>query len=434
MGKKVDRRGFIKTAVATGASLALGEGLLGGRPALADLLSEKRKTIDRNVRDYKLGQVSDDQVKSSVDSYMTEGISPRVVHARNADATNWSGSGWYGSAVNQTVLEGMVQQGLQELTGKSAWGDIWNDLFSHVQPSGYQVGQKIAVKVSFNNSSGNCSDSDNAIDALPQPVKALIAGLVAAGVQQNDIWIYDATGSSGRAIPDRFRTPILSSYSSVQFYGSNACSGVNPVSHGGDSSLTVQFADPGGILTDRLLTDVLYNATYVINMPVIKRHGIHPVSLGFKNHFGSINNITRGGNDNLHYYIDLGHALYSQTYSPMVDIFQNPNIRNKTVLTVGDALYGAFGATFVPPTSWNSFGDAPNSLLFATDPVAIDCVMIDLLVAEGRANNDAYHYLFAALTAGLGSCEGTIDNPGGNPWQTPYGSGYSTIDYLRIES
>ena len=361
------------------------------------------------------------------------GASGRVVHVHDPAATNWSGSGWYGDAVDQSVVNDMLLTGLQELTSKSSWADIWNNLFAQVQPSGYQVGQKIAIKVNFNNSgylNGGCSGTGNYIDALPHPVKALVAGLVGAGVEQDDIWIYDAT-VEGRIIPDRFRMPIRSSYPNVQFYGKGDCSEVNAVSHGGHSSLTVQFSDPHGNLSDRLLTDVLYQATYLINMPIIKRHGIHPVTLGFKNHFGSTNNVIRGGNDNLHVYINPSESLYSSTYSPMVDIFQNPNIKGKTILTVGDGLYGAFGGTLVPPTSWNTFGDAPNSLLFSKDPVAIDCVMIDLLAAEGRAGDDAYHYLFVAQDAGLGVCEGTRDHPGGDPWQTPYGSGYSEIQYTR---
>ena len=360
------------------------------------------------------------------------GTGPKVVHVRNGNATDWDGSGWYGDAVTQTAVDTMVQQGLQDLTGKSSWVDVWNDLFSQVQPSGYQVGQKIAIKVNFNNSynNGGCSGMGNIIDALPHPVKALLAGLVAAGVDQNDIWIYDAT-MNGREIPDRFRTPILSSYPAVQFYGKGECNGVNPVSHGGHSSLTVHFSDPHGNLSDRQLTDVLYNATYLINMPILKIHGIHPVSLGFKNHFGSINAIILGGNNDLHHYIMPSGDFYSPTYSPMVEMFQNTNIKDKTILTAGDALYGAFGAVIAPPTSWNTFGDAPNSLLFAKDPVAIDCVMIDLLVAEKGVKDDAYDYLFVAHDAGLGVCEGTRSNPGGDPWQEPYGSGYSQIQYLR---
>jgi len=432
MSKKIDRRQFIKGAAITGAGMALGGGLLYGRRALASLLAGGQGAIDQAIRDHKLGQISDADAQATVAAYMTTGETgkPRVVHIRDADATNWGGSGWYGDAINQTVVDAMVQRGLRELTGRNSWADIWNDLFSQVQP--YQAGRKIAIKVNFNNSS-SCGDSDNAIDALPQPVNALITGLVGAGVGQNDIWIYDAT-KNGRIIPDRFRTPILSSHSNVQFYGKGDCSGVNPVSHGGHTSLTVQFSDPDGNLSDRMLADVLYDATYVINVPIVKRHGgdaFIPVSLGFKNHLGSLNNIIRGGNDSLHTYLSASEALYRATYNPVVDIYSNPNIKDKTVLTLGDGLYGAAGATQGALVTWNIFSDAFNSLFFATDPVAVDCVMVDFLAAEGRVSQPgpAYDYLFCAAESGLGVCEGTRSNPGGDP----LGSGYQNIEYLRFD-
>lgn len=368
----------------------------------------------------------------------------RVVHVHDADATDWDGSGWYGDAVNQAAVDGMVEVGLQTLTGHSSWTDIWHSMFERAQPDGYQPGQKIAIKVNLNNSeypNGGCTGTGNAIDALPHPVKALVRGLVAAGVGQGDIWIYDATGqhAPGRIIPNRFRAPLIADFPDLQYYGlvesgyTDACfPGIVPVAFGGNTSLTVGFSDDR--ITGRTLTSLLAEATYLINMPILKRHGIHPVSLGFKNHLGSIDKVNIGADsDQLHLYIDPADAAhYSASYSPLVDIYKNPNIRDKTILTVGDALYGAFGATFEPPVTWHTFGDAPNSLLFSTDPVAIDCVMVDLLAAEGRADRGAYDYLFCAQEAGLGICEGTRANPGGSPWLTPYGSGYSAIEYIRL--
>jgi hypothetical protein len=55
------------------------------------------------------------------------------------------------------------------------------------------------------------------------------------------------------------------------------------------------------------------------------------------------------------------------------------------------------------------------------------------LAAEGRADDSAYDYLFVAQDAGLGVCEGTISSPGGDPWQTPHGSGYDEIRYTRYD-
>ncbi len=173
-------------------------------------------------------------------------------------------------------------------------------------------------------------------------------------------------------------------------------------------------------------------------MPIIKRHSgedFNPVTLSFKNHFGSIDRITGSGNDNLHHYIDITHDLYQTTYSPLVDIYLNPNIRDKTVLILGDGLYGGTGWGSEPIQSWSIFGDdACNSLFFGVDPVATDCVMADLIMAEGLVTTThTYDYLFCAHEAGLGTCEGTWDEPGGDPLRMPYGSGYQGIEYERVD-
>jgi hypothetical protein len=114
--------------------------------------------------------------------------------------------------------------------------------------------------------------------------------------------------------------------------------------------------------------------------------------------------------------------------------YRNSNIAGKTVLTVGDGLFGAFGVGNNAAISWSVLGGPANSLFFATDPVAVDCVMTDFIVAEGLVTKaHAYDYLFYASEIGLGLCEGTRPNPGGNPLQQPYGSGYSTIRYFRVD-
>jgi hypothetical protein len=153
-------------------------------------------------------------------------------------------------------------------------------------------------------------------------------------------------------------------------------------------------------------------------MPIMKPHGLPGVTLTFKNHFGNINfpNL-------LHSYIGPNEAHYSENYNPLIDIYLNPHIRDKTILVVGDALIAArrFNVT---PEPWTTFGNqVPNSMFFATDPVAIDSVMADLIDAEVTLLASAFDYLALAQNAGLGTFER------GDPW----GSGYSVIDYLKIE-
>jgi len=348
--------------------------------------------------------------------------SSRVVHVHDPDATSWSfsSSSYYWQHVSQSAVDRMVEEGLKTLTGTASVQEAWLQLLPNYQP-----GQVIAIKVNFNNAP-NCSDADNVIDALIEPVNSLIATLKAFGVPERDIWIFDAL----RALPDRFVGRLL--YGDVRLFDSRSKGCREDATFvSDDPHAEVSFQHPN--LTNRRLTDVVINADYLINMPIMKDHGISGVTLGFKNHFGTIDRVVGGSPDDLHIYINPSDYRYSPDYNPMLDIYLNPHIRDKTVLTVGDGLYGALGNTNVEPSRWSTFGnDAPNSLFFSRDPVAIDCVMLDILDAEPtshpqRSGGHADDYLELAEEAGLGTFER------GDPWQTPYGSGYSRIEYLRIE-
>ncbi len=384
-----------------------------------------------------------------------------VVHVRDANATSWpgtSGTRFY-DYVDTATVEAMLFDALQELTGQSSWAAIWSVLFNQVHSGGYQPGQKIAIKTSFNNSIfGNnaCGSHDNRIDAVPQLALALLNGLAAAGVQANDVYFYDASGSEsgqryGKTIPNYFRNPLKNAYPQVHFIGLNDCSGVQPPTYGKDPSLTVTFNDPWGQIPDRLLTDILYDATYIINMPIVKAHKpakpgssiAIPASISMKNHYGSINYVYASSNrSSLHEYMEInGGAYYTSTYNPVVDVNKHPIIKNKTALILADCLYGSTGSSDDAIKTWYIFGNQPaNSILVSTDPVALDCVAVDLLRLELPHQNNrnlddlrVYDFVFCAQEAGLGVCEGTRGNPGGDPLQTPYGSGYSNITYVRID-
>jgi hypothetical protein len=339
----------------------------------------------------------------------------RVVHVHDPDATNWNfSSGWYGNYVNQTVVTAMVERGLMELTGTNSVQAAWDIIIPNYQP-----GQKIAIKVNFNNN-GECDANDNEIDALIEPVNALLATLVSFGVAQGDISVIEPS----RRMPSRFYS--RRAYSGVRFldyakYGDGCADGeVSFV----DTYIT--FNHPN--LSPRRLPDAIVETDYLINMPIMKDHGITAVTLGFKNHFGSIDRIQKADPDDLHNYIKPDDPLYSTDYSPLVDIYMSPHIGGKTVLTVVDGLYVALNNTRAVPDTWQSFGNkAPNSLFFSTDPVAIDCVMLDILYNEPGSHpyqDHADDYLKIAANASLGTYDRNY------PWT---GGGYSNIDYVRTE-
>ncbi len=338
----------------------------------------------------------------------------RVIHVHNPKATHWNNQKRYWEYVDQQVVDQMMAKGMTTLTNTSSVEDAWRTLLP-----GYQPGDAIAIKLNFNNTIWeNCNQESGQINALPQPVNAVIAGLKSIGVDEKDIWLFDGVN---RIIPQYFVAGI--DYPNVRYF--DRCH--EPVTYDSQAeSAFVAFHPPNGVQmpTRQKIADLLLQARYLINMPILKSHGCSSITLGFKNHLGSIDN--PGG---LHSHIFLVSACgggFTPQYSPLVDLFLNPNIRDKTILTIGDGLFGGKGSEDTFPSSWSTFGGTvPNSLFFSTDPVAIDSVMADFLRGEPGAGvmNKADEYLFFAEQAELGKAER------GNPW----GKGYQDILYQRIE-
>jgi hypothetical protein len=338
--------------------------------------------------------------------------SNRVVHTHSIFATDWDYvTGWYGDYVSQAIVDRMTDRGVMDLTGTATRAEAWGAIIP-----AYAAGQKVAIKINLNNAS--CDDSDPVIDALPQPINSVILGLKAMGVPENDILVYDVThGWHNGEMPGRLVSKVTALYPGVQFHSNEAgCS----TALGYSASQKVHFTVLAGqSISDRPICNALVQAAYLINMPIMKKHGMAGVTLGFKNHFGSID-----GCNQVHWSVDLGDGNYLSTYSGLVDIYNNAHFKNKTVLTIGDGLYGArFNNYDEVPNPWPTFGNKPpNSLFFSKDPVAIDCVMYDFLEREGGVPSGSDDYLKLAYAGGLGTFE---------HWDGS--QHYHSIDYRPIE-
>ena len=393
----VKRRDFIK----------VGGALTGGAFALW-----LNKHLDRESDSFNFCQ-------TCVNRAHAQGVlNHKVVHVHAPNATDWDyGDSYYGSYVDQQVVNEMVDRGVMELTGTATTEEAWRVLVPVYQPGQTSV----AIKVNMNNNlwwcdacETGCEDWQLKIDALIHPINAVIRGLEQAypNLENSDIWVFDASPGpnppdSYRFLPERFKGACT--YPGVRFFdhGCGELAGFTS----DDSTAVIEWSNPGGIPTppNQKLTDVVVNATYLINMPILKRHGAAGISLGFKNHFGTIDNCPP-----LHEWVYMGQANYSSEYSPLVDIYRNPNIEGKTVLIIGDGLFGDRISNYNKPTRWDTFGaGAPNSLFFSTDPVAIDCVMADFLAEESGIGSQSDEYLRLADDSGMGIFER------GDPWQEP---------------
>lgn len=403
--KPINRRGFLKSLFALG---------LGSAASLKRLLGVSAQDPFEPLAPVYLPMVSNR-------SFAGGGLG-HVVHIHAPTVTDWyfDSDLYYGRTqapgtpgVSQAVVDAMFERGLCELFGLplGASTEAWRRLTPDYIP-----GDQVAIKVNLNNSF-ECDSTTTAIDALAQPVNAVVGGLLQSGVREQDIIVYDAI----RSFPDRVYQELV--YKGIQIYD-EGCHGNRATFNSADPNAEVRFFPPAGSLSTVRLCDALISAKYLINMPIMKGHPLAGVTLGFKNHFGSTNNPS-----GMHDYVSTSYSRIDQ-YDALVDLFANPHIRFKTVLTVGDGIYGSRRYQNTPPQPWNTFeGASPCSLFFSTDPVAIDCVMHDMLKEERGASQPGVSnsYLELAANAGMGVYER------GDPWQTPCGSGYDKIVYQRIE-
>jgi uncharacterized protein (DUF362 family) len=360
-----------------------------------------------------------------VNTSLKAALRGKVVHIHAPRATNWNFNSalYYGKTqapgvlgVDQGVVDAMVDRGVTGLLGLP--GDAVAQAWALLIPD-YTPGEVVAIKINLNNSAqSTCASTTSAIDAIAQPVNAVVRGLKLRSVRDQDIVVYDAV----RSFPNRIYKELV--YRNIQIHDYSGCQGIPTTWNSGDADAKVKFTPPSGSIPSVRLCDSLVNASYLINMPILKGHPLAGVTLGFKNHFGSTDNPA-----GMHNYVSTSYAQIDR-YNGLVDLYSNPHICGKTVLTIGDGIYGSRMYQDTPPQPWKTFNNqSPCSLFFAIDPVAIDCVMHDLLKAERGSSLPASSnaYLKLAEKAGLG----VFGN--GSPWQLPFGSGYARIIYHRIE-
>ncbi|PYQ90725.1 MAG: hypothetical protein DMG03_00090, partial [Acidobacteria bacterium] len=120
----------------------------------------------------------------------------------------------------------------------------------------------------------------------------------------------------------------------------------------------------------RLVSRVL---TKIINIPNMKDHGATGVTGCLKNiAYGSFSNVAR-----------THQRGKSHTYSVVGALAAMEPLRSRTVLQIMDGLRGVWhGGPFARTTRYVFY---PRQIMFGTDPVAIDRLLLDIIDKERRA-------------------------------------------------
>ena len=185
-------------------------------------------------------------------------------------------------------------------------------------------------------------------------VDAICERLQQAGISQKSIVIWDRLNSDLESAGYR----VASRKDRIRSIG-NDTAGYEP-------ELAV-YGSVGSLLSNTLVR----TCDAVINLPVLKDHGIVGVTLALKNLFGAIHNPNK-------YHMNAGDPY-------VADVNMLPAIRQKVRLTICDGLTAQYegGPSYMPQWSWPY-----NGLMVARDPVALDYTGWQILERKRAENGD----------------------------------------------
>jgi len=240
----------------------------------------------------------------------------RVVIARDAKIRS-TGTGFDSGQLTQ-LLDRALQASFDCNSPLEAWKKV-------VHP-----GEVVGLKVNCLGGRGNATH--------PELVEAITERLRQVGITEIVIW--DRQNSD----LERGRFKIAEHGSGVRCFGNDVMGFENDLA---------TFGKAGSLLC-RTLTQV---CDAVINLPVLKDHGIAGVTLALKSMFGAIHNPNK-------YHSNAGNPY-------VADVYALAPIRQKVRLQICDGLNAQYegGPSFMPQWMWPF-----NGLLVSRDPVALDYV------------------------------------------------------------
>jgi len=246
-----------------------------------------------------------------------------------------------GPNISSKVVREMLEESIKILTN----GGGWQSLF----PS-YQTGEIVGIKV-------NCQWPR--VPTQPKVVAAIVNELVKMGIPKDKIVVWDAEAN---ALMYSVMYGVSMEFSGVRVVATDQLN--DPF----DQSKTMDIQGNPTHLS-RLLTE----AAHLINVPVLKNHFEAGVTFALKNHVGSAGKDNKYRQKLFHLPPEEGnrwHKILGRG-QPMPErialINTAPDIKNKTRLIVGDALFGVY---MRGPLGEPEF--AYNGLIVGTDPVATD--------------------------------------------------------------
>jgi hypothetical protein len=302
-----------------------------------------------------------------------------------------------------TVRE-MIAQGMRALTGDADARDSWARFFTPADVVGVKV---------------NCSGAPG-IMSTPEVVAEIARNLGVVGVKPEQIWIYERFQNQVDSVHyDRYVPAGVRIWTAEHSRGSIA--GYDP-----NTYVDVNFFNEDDTRSN-LARPASEQFTKIINVPNMKDHGAAGVTGCLKNiAYGSFSNVARSHS-----------GFKTNTYSFIGTLASVEPLRSRTVLAIMDGLRGVWhGGPFSPSRKFRFY---PKQMMFGTDPVAIDRLMLDVIDDKRKAEHatSVWDRSMAHIKAGRGYDENpSVDRFVREPGHIEYAStlGLGVYDIKQIQA
>jgi uncharacterized protein (DUF362 family) len=248
--------------------------------------------------------------------------------------------------VNDARVQSMIAQGMTSLTGDKDSRDSWARFFNHDDVVGIKI---------------NSSGAPGAM-SMPQVVAEIARNLMKVGVKPENIYVHERGRQQMDLIGyEKFVPAKVRVVSAADFLGFDPFTYVEVNFFGEEDTRS------------NLLRMVSEKFTKIINVPNMKDHGASGVTGCLKNlAYGEFHNVARS-----HYKAKTNTLSFIGTLTTVEPL------RSKVVLHIMDGLRGVWHAG--PFSTDKRFRFYPKQMMFGTDPVAMDRLLIDIIDDKRKA-------------------------------------------------
>ena len=257
------------------------------------------------------------------------------------------------NTANDQVVREMMAQGMRALTGGGTAGEAWRRFFAPADVVGIKV---------------NCGGYPNCISAY-EIVGETVRQLMALGIPLSQIYVYERFQNQMDECNYAARLPEgVQTVAAERANRNTDNSGYDPETYL-EANLFGEEDTRSSMM--RLVSKRL---TKIINIPNMKDHGATGATGCLKNiAYGSFSNVAR-----------THQRGKSHTYSVVGTLASIEPLRSRTVLQIMDGLRGVWhGGPFARTTKYLFY---PKQIMFGTDPVAIDRLLLDIIDNERKAH------------------------------------------------